>query len=91
GQGNEPPLFYLRNAKISSVSPIGKEHLMVGLVGSDIKGYLWRGQGHPLEAMVGKPCDLGCRISNILKGSDGRFRRELVLEVVGVGGQKSTG
>jgi single-stranded-DNA-specific exonuclease len=87
GQGNPAPVIFVDAVKIASVARIGSDHILVELTDGKrkMKGYIWRGLGHPLEKACGKSVSLGCRLGTFLSPSNGALRRELGLEIVGVG------
>lgn len=87
GQGNPSPILYVDAVQVQSINKVGTEHLVLELTDGHrkMKGYLWRGLGHPIEQACGKTISLGCRIGTFLISTKDACRREIGLEIVGYG------
>jgi len=91
GQGNPAPLLYVDGVMVRSVTKAGAAHLVLELTDGhrSMKGYLWRGVGHPLAQACGKTVALGCHLDWFLNSVNGSLRREIGLQIVGPGQQES--
>jgi single-stranded-DNA-specific exonuclease len=87
GQGNDAPIWYVDAVRIDAVRRIGADHLLFELSssGSKINGYLWHGAAHPLQGQVGRSVPLGVKLSELRLPDSGGTRKQVALEIVGVG------
>lgn len=91
GQGNPAPLLYIDGVMVRAVTKAGAEHLVLDLTDGhrSMKGYLWRGVGHPLAQACGKIVALGCHLDWFLNSANGSLRQEIGLQIVGPGQHES--
>lgn len=87
GQGNEAPVWYVDAVRIDAIKRIGADHLLFDLSarGEKMNGYLWHGVGHPLAKEIGRSVALGVKLSELRLPDSGGTRKQLALEIVGVG------